>query len=142
MTLSYNVGLTAGSLIGYVFESMLGAQIPNPCPIYPYLHPAVINHTFNNGQNLLNTTIAPKISTSTAASILTSTTTAATTSLLPIIGSATTSSTPLNTFLSTIAATISQNDDITTKVIMASTTALYNMTHNAVNSTFESNEQI
>lgn len=26
MTLSYNVGLTAGSLIGYVFESMLGAS--------------------------------------------------------------------------------------------------------------------
>lgn len=36
MTLSYNVGLTAGSLIGYVFESMLGAQLVNPCPKLPY----------------------------------------------------------------------------------------------------------
>ncbi|XP_033149414.1 equilibrative nucleoside transporter 4 [Drosophila busckii] len=37
MTLSYNIGLTAGSLIGYVFESMLGPQLDNPCPaLYPY----------------------------------------------------------------------------------------------------------
>lgn len=37
MTLSYNVGLTAGSLIGYVFDSMLGPQILEPCPSYPYI---------------------------------------------------------------------------------------------------------
>lgn len=47
MTLSYNVGLTAGSLIGYVFDSMLGPQIPNPCPAYPYmpLSSAMLNTT-------------------------------------------------------------------------------------------------
>uniref|UniRef100_A0A182FVD0 Uncharacterized protein n=1 Tax=Anopheles albimanus TaxID=7167 RepID=A0A182FVD0_ANOAL len=39
MTLSYNIGLTAGSLVGYVFESMLGPQLPNPCPQYPFVPP-------------------------------------------------------------------------------------------------------
>lgn len=70
MTLSYNVGLTAGSLIGkllrklslqpvyslnlhltvviisgYVFESMLGPPLSTHCPTYPYipLHPATTN---------------------------------------------------------------------------------------------------
>lgn len=45
MTLSYNVGLTAGSLIGCVFDSMLGPPINNPCPSYPYvpLSPSMIN---------------------------------------------------------------------------------------------------
>ena len=37
MTLSYNVGLTAGSLVGYVFDSMLGPQVPNPCPQFPFV---------------------------------------------------------------------------------------------------------
>jgi solute carrier family 29 (equilibrative nucleoside transporter), member 4 len=37
MTLSYNVGLTAGSLVGYVFDSMLGPQQTNPCPVYPFV---------------------------------------------------------------------------------------------------------
>lgn len=47
MTLSYNVGLTAGSLIGYVFDSMLGPQQLNPCPKYPYIpkYPYLFNTT-------------------------------------------------------------------------------------------------
>lgn len=47
MTLSYNVGLTAGSLIGYVFDSMLGPQILEPCPSYPYIPmpPSMMNTT-------------------------------------------------------------------------------------------------
>lgn len=43
MTLSYNVGLTAGSLIGYVFDSMLGPQLTNPCPVYPYIPSQSVN---------------------------------------------------------------------------------------------------
>nr|XP_040236933.2 equilibrative nucleoside transporter 4 [Anopheles coluzzii] len=39
MTLSYNIGLTAGSLVGYVFDAMLGPQLPNPCPQYPFVPP-------------------------------------------------------------------------------------------------------
>lgn len=47
MTLSYNVGLTVGSLINYVFESMLGPPIENPCPVYPFapMSPSVFNTT-------------------------------------------------------------------------------------------------
>uniref|UniRef100_A0A8D8KUI9 Equilibrative nucleoside transporter 4 n=3 Tax=Culex pipiens TaxID=7175 RepID=A0A8D8KUI9_CULPI len=48
MTLSYNIGLTAGSLVGYVFESMLGAQLPNPCPQYPFVPPKPNQPPFNN----------------------------------------------------------------------------------------------
>lgn len=47
MTVSYNVGLTAGSLIGYVFDSMLGPPISSPCPSYPYIprSPSMMNTT-------------------------------------------------------------------------------------------------
>ncbi|XP_055694429.1 equilibrative nucleoside transporter 4 [Lutzomyia longipalpis] len=46
MTLSYQVGLTAGSLLGYMFDSILGPQLPNPCPVYPYIPSSpVINTT-------------------------------------------------------------------------------------------------
>lgn len=61
MTLSYNVGLTAGSLIGYVFDSMLGPQILNPCPTYPYIP---------KSPSLLNTTIATTSIATTAATTI------------------------------------------------------------------------
>uniref|UniRef100_A0A1A9ZKP7 Equilibrative nucleoside transporter 4 n=1 Tax=Glossina pallidipes TaxID=7398 RepID=A0A1A9ZKP7_GLOPL len=57
MTLSYNVGLTAGSLIGYVFESMLGAQLNNPCPKYPYISDSTSIH-----QQIITSTVTPTIS--------------------------------------------------------------------------------
>lgn len=37
MTISYMTGLTAGSLVGYVFENMLGPPIAFPCLQYPYI---------------------------------------------------------------------------------------------------------
>lgn len=37
MTISYMTGLTAGSLVGYVFENMLGPPIAFPCLQYPYV---------------------------------------------------------------------------------------------------------
>lgn len=37
MTISYMTGLTAGSLVGYVFESMLGPPIAFPCLKYPFI---------------------------------------------------------------------------------------------------------
>lgn len=37
MTISYMSGLTAGSLVGYVFENMLGPPIAFPCLKYPYV---------------------------------------------------------------------------------------------------------
>ncbi|GAB0087774.1 Equilibrative nucleoside transporter [Sergentomyia squamirostris] len=46
MTLSYQVGLTAGSLLGYMFDSILGPQLQHPCPVYPYIPSSpVINTT-------------------------------------------------------------------------------------------------
>lgn len=37
MTISYMTGLTAGSLVGYVFENMLGQPIGFPCLTYPFI---------------------------------------------------------------------------------------------------------
>lgn len=37
MTISYMTGLTAGSLVGYVFENMLGPPIIFPCLTYPFI---------------------------------------------------------------------------------------------------------
>lgn len=37
MTISYMTGLTAGSLVGYVFENMLGPPIAFPCLQYPFI---------------------------------------------------------------------------------------------------------
>jgi solute carrier family 29 (equilibrative nucleoside transporter), member 4 len=37
MTISYMSGLTAGSLVGYVFENMLGPPIAFPCLKYPFI---------------------------------------------------------------------------------------------------------
>ncbi|CAD7006216.1 unnamed protein product [Ceratitis capitata] len=73
MTLSYNVGLTTGSLIGYVFESMLGAQLTNPCPTYPYAPASMLDPTGAHAQFISSTTTT----TSTAAPILNTTAVAA-----------------------------------------------------------------
>lgn len=72
MTLSYNVGLTTGSLIGYVFESMLGAQLTNPCPTYPYAPASMLDPTGAHAQLISSTS-----TTSTAAPILNTTAVAA-----------------------------------------------------------------
>uniref|UniRef100_A0A1B0G8Z3 Uncharacterized protein n=1 Tax=Glossina morsitans morsitans TaxID=37546 RepID=A0A1B0G8Z3_GLOMM len=77
MTLSYNVGLTAGSLIGYVFESMLGAQLNNPCPKYPYISDSTSIH-----QQIITSTVTPTIS-SNVTSTLATTLMTSTTSYLP-----------------------------------------------------------
>lgn len=37
MTISYMTGLTAGSMVGYVFENMLGPPIAFPCLKYPFV---------------------------------------------------------------------------------------------------------
>lgn len=37
MTISYMSGLTVGSLVGYVFENMLGPSIQYPCLQYPFI---------------------------------------------------------------------------------------------------------
>lgn len=37
MTFSYNIGITAGLFIGFVFDNMRGAQTVDPCPRFPYI---------------------------------------------------------------------------------------------------------
>ncbi|XP_055589544.1 equilibrative nucleoside transporter 4 [Uranotaenia lowii] len=73
MTLSYNIGLTAGSLVGYVFESMLGPQLPNPCPQYPFVPPKPNQPPFNNislSSTTSTTTVASAIVTTLTATFL------------------------------------------------------------------------
>lgn len=83
MTLSYNIGLTAGSLIGYVFDNMLGPQIVKPCPTFPYIATeAPMNITTTTIKTILTT-----LKTTTLAPITrpTTTTTLATTTLATTI---------------------------------------------------------
>lgn len=79
MTLSYNIGLTAGSLIGYVFDGMLGPQIVNPCPKFPFIATeAPMNITTATIKTIVTT-----LRTTTLAPTRPSTTTTLATTLLP-----------------------------------------------------------
>lgn len=94
MTLSYNVGLSAGSLIGYLFDSMLGPPINKPCPTFPFapMTPLTnINITAINKQ-VINATL--NLNLTTASSILHDYTTTA----VPVV---------INKILTTITTTVS-----------------------------------
>lgn len=133
MTLSYNVGLTAGSLIGYVFDSMLGPQIANPCPSYPYISmpPSMLNVTSTTFASVMKTstsnivrttasTLLPKISPTTTTVATTTLTSVVTTTLATlfttIIGNAVvsddlrTASTPATVYLATTTSTFISNN--------------------------------
>lgn len=114
MTLSYNVGLTAGSLIGYVFESMLGPQLINPCPSYPYIPlPPATNASIYTTSILTTTSVA--------------TTILGTSSSTPGSRSAMMSSTTA----SALVLATSALPEETTRLL---TTAFYNVTEYVVNS--------
>jgi solute carrier family 29 (equilibrative nucleoside transporter), member 4 len=90
MTLSYNVGLTAGSLVGYVFDSMLGPQQTNPCPVYPFVPKPPTIITTLRPLVLTTTTTARSLSTTieqflTSTSASTNITTLATTAAPSIV---------------------------------------------------------
>lgn len=124
MTLSYNVGLTAGSLIGYVFESMLGPQLINPCPIYPYIPaPPTTNASLF-----------------TLASTTSASTTTLSTTIIPTIATSTTMASTINPFTTAVLATTSMSflvnhttslPETTTRLL---TTAFYNVTETIANS--------
>ncbi|XP_065360482.1 equilibrative nucleoside transporter 4 [Calliphora vicina] len=142
MTLSYNVGLTVGSFIGYVFESMLGAQITNPCPKYPYImdHHPHYQYTSTSATILNNTaTIAAAILTSTLATPTTSTeattifSTFNSTTSMAAIGSITTTtmapppsvtSTATLAVVSTVAATIATIPEVLNTVVNTVVTSI------------------
>lgn len=113
MTLSYNVGLTAGSLIGYVFDSLLGPPIVNPCPKYPYIPmpPSMLNITTTTAR------------TTKAIITVASTTTAATTKLSTILSSTTSTTTlPPTTIASSTQSNVT-NLALTTLATLLTTLA-------------------
>lgn len=125
MTLSYNVGLTAGSLIGYVFESMLGPQLINPCPSYPYipLPPASTNGSIFS-TSILTTTVS-------AATTILSTSSSLSTSIGSISSSSSAMSSTTTAASALVLATTSALPEETTRLL---TTAFYNVTEFVVNS--------
>lgn len=110
MTLSYNVGLTAGSLIGYVFEKMLGPQLINPCPSYPYIpmpptttSATTLMSTIASTVSSANSTIFSAIPSTTSMVVAAATTTLSTTTTTTA-ATVTASSTMVPTLFSTMAA--------------------------------------
>lgn len=134
MTLSYNVGLTAGSLIGYVFESMLGPQLVNPCPSFPYIASTNSSHVYTTPSTtttLLTTMLATPTTTPT-----TVITTVATT-LAPPLATITVSATTLAaTAVTTTGLAMLQHTtslpETTTRLLA---TAFYNVTEFVANTT-------
>ncbi|XP_055301920.1 equilibrative nucleoside transporter 4 [Sitodiplosis mosellana] len=94
MTLSYNIGLTAGSLIGYVFDSMLGPPIINPCPKFPFI-------ATEAPANITTTTAATTIKGIVSTTLIGSTTTP--TTMQP---STMATTTELSTFVAAVATTL------------------------------------
>lgn len=129
MTLSYNIGLTLGSLIGYVFDSMLGPQIINPCPQFPFIptDAPVLNTTPTTTAAATIQTIVSTLKTTSLAPtrLLPSTASIIPTTVLPF--SRETSRSTLTTFalstIGTIVAGLANGGNSTTAIQIVSTTA-------------------
>ncbi|EAT46183.1 AAEL002614-PA [Aedes aegypti] len=134
MTLSYNLGLTAGSLVGYVFESMLGPQLPNPCPQYPFVPPKPNQPPFTNlsfSSTTSTTTLATAIITTLSSAIIQSSTTTVTPETTTSISSMTsTVSQPTTVFnqLPTSVETETSNPFDTSNLVTIAATVVYNAT--------------
>ncbi|XP_068142055.1 equilibrative nucleoside transporter 4 [Drosophila tropicalis] len=130
MTLSYNVGLTAGSLIGYVFESMLGPHLINPCPMYPYVPAAVLEHMQAHGHvpplPFTSSTMSPLISSTTTAAATSAGVAAAGTSstLAPFLLNATLSSLAGSPTIATSSNSTSSTSPLPALATVITTTAL------------------
>lgn len=88
MTLSYNFGLTAGSLLAYVFKAMLGAPLTDPC--------GTARSLSANSSVYYYTTLLPEAATSLPTTTLTTT-----------LSSVTTIATNISTALNPLNATTS-----------------------------------
>ncbi|XP_053669601.1 equilibrative nucleoside transporter 4 [Anopheles marshallii] len=124
MTLSYNIGLTAGSLVGYVFDAMLGPQLPNPCPQYPFVPPKPNQPPGGIGINGSH----PLAGSGGVSSTGTSTTVATLLTTLTVAVLRSTASNPLETSTissmpSTVAATTASLTTLRSGVDVAGTTA-------------------
>ncbi|XP_065089043.1 equilibrative nucleoside transporter 4 [Ochlerotatus camptorhynchus] len=135
MTLSYNLGLTAGSLVGYVFESMLGPQLPNPCPQYPFVPPKPNQPPFSNlsiSSSTSSTTLATAILTTLSSAIFQTSTTTLNPEITSSISSAVTSTVPqsttvLNQLPTSVDTEASSSFDASNLVTIA-TTVVFNAT--------------
>lgn len=105
--------------LAYVFESMLGPQLINPCPSYPYipLHPATTNASFTSTTTSTTTTTIPMTSAMFIPKIHESTTT---------VASMTTAGVAF-----AVAASTASFPEQTTRIIA---TAFYNATEYVLNS--------
>lgn len=135
MTLSYNLGLTAGSLVGYVFESMLGPQLPNPCPQYPFVPPKPNQPPFTNlsiSSTTSTTTLATAIITTLSSAIIQSSTTTmtpeTTTSISHAITSTVSQPTTVLNQLPTSVETDTSNPFDTSNLMTIAATVMYNAT--------------
>lgn len=137
MTLSYNIGLTAGSLIAYVFVSMLGQPlIDSSCPKEPYVPISMVNTstTSTTVTTLIKTTVSTM--TTMVARSTTKAVTLATSTLVPTTSPATTTTIAsiANTTLATIIASIATHNLSTEETVVVTlptiiaSTALYNST--------------
>ncbi|XP_053954675.1 equilibrative nucleoside transporter 4 isoform X2 [Anastrepha ludens] len=135
MTLSYNVGLTTGSLIGYVFESMLGAQLTNPCPTYPYAPASMLDPTGAHAQLISTTsttsTTSPMLNTTAVAAALLTTTVS---TLLPTTEASTTALAATAAAATTAAAVTTTSTTVgpILPTLIAPTTALVTTTAAAI----------
>ncbi|XP_053686179.1 equilibrative nucleoside transporter 4 [Sabethes cyaneus] len=143
MTLSYNIGLTAGSLVGYVFESMLGPQLPNPCPQYPFVPPRSNQPPINNisvSTTSSTTTVATILLSSLSTAILqssTSTVSPETTSNIPIPTTSTLSqsTTVLNMLPTGVEPEVTTSVSDTTNLVTLAASIVFNATQSMIEAT-------
>jgi solute carrier family 29 (equilibrative nucleoside transporter), member 4 len=107
MTISYMSGLTVGSLVGYVFENMLGPPIPFPCLQYPYIPKPpdeIIDSTTLSTTSTATTTTTTTVATTQLMTTIIST-------LIPNASEAITTdiAVTVNTFLNATVSTVVNN---------------------------------
>jgi solute carrier family 29 (equilibrative nucleoside transporter) protein 4 len=113
MTISYMTGLTVGSMVGYVFENMLGPPLIFPqCPEFPF---APKTYDEIDTTTLATTTATTAVATSTLASSTVSTTTQLITTLI---------STLATTLLSSQQPSSEQQQQMTTDLTSTSNTIM------------------
>ncbi|XP_058831058.1 equilibrative nucleoside transporter 4 [Topomyia yanbarensis] len=145
MTLSYNIGLTAGSLVGYVFEAMLGPQLPNPCPQYPFVPPRANEPIFNNlsiTTSTSTTTMATALLTTLTSTILQSSTSSVSPEItssisLPATSTLSQSTTVLSSTPTTGDVDVTTNSLDSSNLVTFAATFVYNATHSILEATTE-----
>lgn len=122
MTLSYTIGLTLGSMLGYMFEAILGPPLDQQCPQFPFAPPPPVQE--------INTTVGPGLVSTT------STTTTAATTLLSIYSNWAAINGSTSTTTTTARTSTAVASFLTALVTSSTTTAAPTYFLNGNNSTF------